>query len=189
VLTDVVGPSAGLAALQAGAPLAVGAVLANRDSGNVRLLGYAMLAAGAGFLLSFLWNRLRRWRFGTCKLLVRDFPARPGGPLRVVFRGGQRLRESSIDVLLQCVAAEHRVTYAQNRGSSVSSYRIYQEERQERTDAQGDAALEFTLPDDIPGTRLQVGSGETAVYWRLLVAAQLTGLDYGGEFLLPVYDG
>lgn len=189
VLTDSIVSSHGRLAVQAVLSLVFAAALLGRPStgGNARLMGYAFLGVGVATLLYMLWNQSRRWKFGRRKLVLRTIPVRPGETLQAIFRGGDRLCNTGVNVALQCIEQEHHVRTTQNSNSSIHSHRIYQEECSLDTDAQGDAPVSFAIPADLPGTRLRAGSSDNVIYWRLLVSADVRGLDYEGDFLLPVY--
>jgi hypothetical protein len=47
-----------------------------------------------------------------------------------------------------------------------------------------DTALTFDLPPDAPPTSL---AGETPVFWELVVAMDLPGLDFAETCLVPIY--
>ena len=189
VLTAGIGHGHRIVAMQAALCFGFAAWLLGRSTpgSGARLMVLAFLAGGVASILYMGWTQLRRWKFGHCRLVIRNVPTRPGEPLQLVFRGGSRLADTDLELRLQCI--EHELHQTTGDGTRIAAYRIFEERRSEHTRPDGDALLSFHIPADLPGTRLRVGSRDNAVYWRLAVAADIPGLDYRADFLLPIYRG
>lgn len=130
---------------------------------------------------------LRALKYRSVRIDYDAFPARTGSPLRVRFRGGERLaRAAGLKAELACIQEEQKVETRNGRETNarMTFGVLYSETQEFATDGKGDAVLEFAVPPEAPGTDFSAAKPR---YWEIEVKADVPGLDYHGLFPVPVY--
>jgi hypothetical protein len=142
-------------------------------------------------LVYVLKRALEALRYGATHLCFERFPYPPGARLRVGF-GFDRAapRFDRLTATLRAIEAE-----TQSSGSGEDQtvrtvlYALFEQERVyvEPSAMPGpgrDVWLEFDVPRDAPGTRLDV---TVPIYWELQIRGAAPGVDFEGTYLVPVY--
>ncbi len=148
-------------------------------------IGLVFPLAGIGILIAAMRATLRSLRFRESTLVLETLPAPLGGVLRGTVEVPHALDGASA-VMVRLMAVEWR-----RSGKSKTEVVIAQEEREidpatlRRT---GDGAvipIEISVPADAPPT--ESPDRNHARTWRLVVDAEVPGVDYSARFDVPVF--
>ncbi len=164
------------------------------DAGAIRgsrLLAYALTAlftlVVAGMLAGALVQALRSLRRGRARLHLRDYPAMPGGPLRVELEIPPRsARGRQCKATLACVEETSRSPHPGKVPRRLVVEIVASQETRIDLAAGAGAArptVEFRLPPDALPTALRAEKGVRR-YWVLEVGL---AANEGWAFLVPVY--
>ena len=146
--------------------------------------------AGATLLLWAVQMTMRFRRFGTSLFDMAGEAAIVGGPLRGTITANNLPQDAAVRLTLTCI---NRVVTGSGDHRSVSERIVWQDEQTVPPHAllpgpQGPVVpVAFVLPDGAPPTREL--NRDDRVLWRLQAAAVLPGVDYGGQFEVPVTGG
>lgn len=167
---------------------------------------FDLIPLAALCLAAYRVGRVFKYRDGW--LRYAEIPLASAAPIRLTYRAPETLRStaSSLEVVLRCVvqwkankrrepekSVEELTLELQSGkrsptprfGSSVVSQELFAERRQlQVSELEAEQALEFTLPEDAPGTTLQ---GDEVTFYEFEVRAEAKGVDYRAIYLLPIY--
>jgi hypothetical protein len=145
--------------------------------------------AGVALLLWAVQLTLRVRRFGT-SLFDLGEGAVIGGPLRGTITAKNLPGDTTVRLTLTCI---NRVVTGSGKNRSVNEKIVWQDEQTVPPHAllagpQGPVVpVAFALPNGAPPTR--EADPDDTILWRLQAAAVLPGVDYGGQFEVPVAGG
>jgi hypothetical protein len=145
-------------------------------------------AALAGFLCVAVYHLLRRRRYGAVTVQFKRFPFFLGERLEATLavpEGVDSFRRFS--VTLRCV--EESMGKKGGMGNSLRCYQCHADTidlgaGRSMLGPDEPIAVAFDLPADAPSTQL---AEKFPTYWELVIRIKLRGIDYFGEFLMPVY--
>jgi hypothetical protein len=146
--------------------------------------------AGVALLLWAVQLTLRVRRFGTSLFDLAGEGAVIGGPLRGTITAKNLPGDTTVRLTLTCI---NRVVTGSGKNRSVSEKIVWQDEQTVPPHAllagpQGPIVpVAFALPNGAPPTR--EADPDDTILWRLQAAAVLPGVDYGGQFEVPVAGG
>jgi len=161
-----------------------------RAGNKAALIGLIFPVAGAGLLIAAVTTSLRLRRFRVSHFRMSPLPGALGGRVAGQVEttlGREVLGNSVVLVTLSCV----RRTTSGGKSNSTTESVLWQE------DAEHPAAVlpngptgivipvSFIVPADLPPSSVEPGS--SAVLWRLLVHADVPGVDYDATFEIPVF--
>ena len=132
-------------------------------------------------LISFGWQRLC---FGKTRVLFSRFPFFVGQTLTVTFEGGNQLEIKRLFATLRCIEEKIEYSSKYDEDGQIVCYKVYADENEFTTDGTGRANISFSLPPDLPGTKLKK---DLPIYWELVVESVSPGTKYKRTFLMPVY--
>lgn len=172
------------------APLPI-LVLREYGGGNrLALLGLLFPAIGLGLLVWAVRETLRYRKFGTSILELDTIPAAPGRELHGVVRVRSPgfVPYEGFHAKLACV---HQVTTGTGRHRTTRERILWQEERTV-TPRRGGAArghvqipVSFRLPRE--GHETDESDPDSLILWRLVITADVPGVDFSATFELPVF--
>ena len=155
-----------------------------RRGNYLAALGFLFPVAGALLLVAAIRLTLRALRFPHSTLVLDTVPAPIGGRLRGHVEVAHPL-ESVSRIHLRLIALSRR------RSGRTTHDTIVADEQREvhlaqlrRTDDGTIIPVEIHVPADAPPT--DTGNAEVKIYWRLNVDAEVSGVDYGATFDVPV---
>lgn len=146
--------------------------------------------AGALLLLWAVQMTMRLRRFGASVFDMTGESAVIGGPLRGTISARNLPQDSTVRLTLTCI---NRVVTGSGDNRSVSERIVWQDEQTVPPHAlvagpEGPVVpVAFSLPEGTPPSRDV--SRDDQILWRLSASAVLPGVDYGGQFEVPVTGG
>jgi len=168
----------------------LGAAPAIRKGPGVAWVALVFPIAGAALLLWAVQLTLRFRRFGTSLFDMAGETAIIGGPLRGTITANNLPQDTTVKLTLACI---NRVVTGSGDHRSVSERIVWQDEQTVPPHAlvpgpQGPVVpVAFALPDGAPPSR-DIDPRDR-ILWRLHATAVLPGVDYGGQFEVPVVGG
>ena len=125
-------------------------------------------------------------RFGSSKLVFHRFPFFLGEQLDAGFSNPAGLGTiERMTITLRCI---EEAKIQKGDSQELVSYQVYAETKEIPTGTNilrnETIPISFALPQDVSETKLL---GDQVFYWEIAVEAVRPGLDYTGEFLVPVY--
>jgi hypothetical protein len=164
-------------------PSAIVAVQSVLGEGNrAALLALVFPLVGAGLLVWAVRATLRYLRFGASRLELATLPALVGHVLEGTVRTPAGLRPTEgFKLVLSCI---RRVTTGSGRSRSTTEYVLWQDERQVTGSGDG-VPVAFAIPADAAPCDATGSSDRTL--WRLVVSADVPGIDYAATFEVPVF--
>lgn len=151
-------------------------------------LGLLFPLVGVGLIVFALREIVRKRRYGDSVLRLDSLPVPLGGMLRATFEVPARLVDRELEVQLACLR-RFRTGSGKDRRTQEN---VLWEDRQRVTAGSGSvpgstaARIEMPLPLDHPVARRQ--PSHDTIVWRLTVEAEEPGVDFKGEFELPVFE-
>ncbi len=133
-----------------------------------------------------LYLCLRWLKFRGTGVRFHAFPYVPGMPVQLTFNGGWRLaNRQGLGAVLHCI----REYYGQRgsgkqRTTSFVAESLFHTKATFSTDPAGRGLVRLELPANAPSTCL---SGTPPIYYEIEIEAAMPGVDYHGQFLVPVY--
>ncbi len=158
------------------------------DGNWAALLALLFPAIGIGVIVWAVREVLRKRRYGDSVLRLDSLPVPLGGSLRATFEVPARLSDRELEIQLACVH-RYRSGSGKNRRTQED---ILWEDRQHAKARSGSqpgstaARIEMALPHDQPVARRR--PPDDTIVWRLTVEADEPGVDFKGEFELPVFE-
>jgi uncharacterized membrane protein YhdT len=152
------------------------------------LAGLLFPIVGIGLIVWAVREVLRKRRYGDSVLRLDSLPVPLGGMLRATFEVPARLADRELEVQLACV---HRFRSGSGKNRRTREVILW-EDRQQATARSGSAPgstaarIEMPLPLDQPAARRQ--PTDDTIFWRLTVEAEEPGVDFKGQFELPVFE-
>ena len=146
--------------------------------------------AGVALLLWAVQLTLRVRRFGASLFDMAGEAAVVGGPLRGTITARNLPEATTVRLILTCI---NRVVTGSGNNRSVNEKIVWQDEQTVPPHAllagpQGPIVpVAFVLPNGAPPTR--EADPNDRIVWRLHASAVLPGVDYGGQFEVPVLGG
>jgi hypothetical protein len=167
-----------------------GAAPAIRRGPGVAWVALVFPIAGAALLLWALQLTLRVRRFGNSLFDMAGESAAVGGPLRGTITAKNLPGDTTVRLTLTCI---NRVVTGSGDSRSASERIVWQDEQTVPPHAllagpDGPVVpVAFVLPNGAPPTRET--NPNDRIVWRLHASAVLPGVDYGGQFEVPVGGG
>lgn len=153
------------------------------------LLALLFPVVGLGLLVWAVRSVIRWRRFGRATLTLATLPGVIGGPLRGTVGVGAKLRPANgFRLTLNCV---RRHTTGTGKNRRTSEIILWQDEQTITAaglgrDAQGTALpVSFAIPYDADPTDDR--DPDNRIVWRVVVAADIPGVDYLSTFEVPVF--
>jgi hypothetical protein len=164
-------------------PSAILGVRAAINEGNrAALVALLFPLVGAGLLIWAVRSTLRYRRYGVSRFELATLPAAVGHALEGTVRTPAGLRPAEgFKVVLSCI---RRVTTGSGRGRSTSESVLWQDERRVVASGVG-VPVAFAIPPDAAPCDATRSSDRTL--WRLVVSAEVPGVDYAATFEVPVF--
>jgi hypothetical protein len=163
-----------------------------RGGNKAALIGLIFPIAGAGILISAVTTSLRLRRFKVSHFRMSPFPGSLGGRLagQVETTLGRELLGNS--VVLVTLSSVRRTTSGSGKSSNTTESVLWQEDAEHPGASlhSGPAGVAIPVSFIIPAglEPSSVDPGSSAVIWRLLVHADVPGVDYDATFEIPVFD-
>jgi hypothetical protein len=129
----------------------------------------------------------RRAKYGVSMLRFRRFPFRSGGEVELHLARPRGLAGvERPKAVLRCVQERYeKPRTGKSRARVVVAYEVWSTTRTAQFQ-RGEFVWRFDIPEGLPGTAL---SERPPRYWELELKVEVPGVDYGGTFLVPVYEG
>lgn len=146
--------------------------------------------AGVALLLWAVQLTLRVRRFGSSLFDMAGEAAVVGGPLRGTITARNLPEDATVRLILTCI---NRVVTGSGNNRSVHETIVWQDEQAVPPEGllpgpQGPIVpVAFVLPNGAPATR--DADPRDRILWRLQASAVVPGVDYGGQFEVPVLGG
>ena len=164
---------------------------ATRAGNRAAWIGLIFPVAGAGLLIAAVTTSLRMRRFRVSHFRMSPLPGALGGRVAGQIETSlsrEVLGSSAVVVTLACV----RRTTSGGKSSSTTESVLWQEDEEHpaSTLPHGPAGIavpvSFVLPADLAASSIEPAS--SSVIWRLLVHADVPGVDFDATFEIPVLD-
>ncbi len=153
------------------------------------LLVFMFPVIGVFLLIGAIKQTVAAKKFGTSYLELASVPGVIGGKLRGVIQTRfSPTSESRARLMLTCFKS---VTTGSGDDRSTSEHILWREERAFGPSEIGvgpigaSIPVDFDIPDDQPATNSNNSSDQ--IIWRVHATAELPGLDYAGQFDVPVF--
>lgn len=128
-----------------------------------------------------------RWlKFRGTGVRFHAFPYVPGVPVQLTFQGGRLLaNRQGLKAELHCIREFYETTgEGEHRKTSPVTESLFRIADRFSTDGAGRGLITLELPANAPSTCL---SCTPPIYYEIEIAADLPGVDYHGQFLVPIY--